>query len=611
MAHGENVFAESSAERLIPEENIDRLEQEFIDKYYVRNNRNPLRTLARLYRRYYKKLLASVIFCVIKTSPGLFLPIATANIIDVIAARPEHPWRVVLINALIALGLLTINIPFHVLYIKYLSVSTRSVEAGLRGAIVRKLQQLSIRFNKEMLSGRIQTKIIRDVEAIHELSFQTLNTILDTAINLVTILVVILVKQDWYILAFFALCGPASAMFSRFFIGNIRFSNRMFRVEMENTSVRVSDMVEMIPVTRAHGLGDEETRRMTEQVSHLAARGLRLDRVSSLFGSVNWVVMQAFRLACLIFTVALALNEVISAGDVTLYQSYFTSLVAYISTIVNMIPILARGGESINSVGEILGANDVEDNRGKKKLDEVRGAFAFEDVRFSYEDGRPVLNGLDLAVRAGETVAIVGESGAGKSTILNLATGFYMPSSGRVTVDGIDLSQVDLTSYRRHIAVVPQTSALFSGTIRDNITYGAPDVSEARLAEVLDAACLRSVVDALPEGLDTPVGEHGGHLSGGQRQRISIARALIRDPRVIILDEATNALDTVSEKHIQTAIHNLSRGRTTLIVAHRLSTVKDADRIAVLKDGKCVEFGTFDELMALNGEFSRFRNLQV
>jgi ATP-binding cassette subfamily B protein len=205
----------------------------------------------------------------------------------------------------------------------------------------------------------------------------------------------------------------------------------------------------------------------------------------------------------------------------------------------------------------------------------------------------------------------VGESGVGKTTVINTVIGYHFPDSGTITIDGHNIRDIDLRSYRKHIAVVPQNTILFSGTIRDNITYGLPSVSEEKLAEILEAARLTEMVEKLPHGLDTSVGEHGGKLSGGQRQRISIARALIRDPKVIILDEATSALDSVSEKKIQEALDVLTAGRTTFVVAHRLSTIKDADKIAVMESGRCVECGTYDELMEKKGAFYKYRQLQL
>ena len=204
----------------------------------------------------------------------------------------------------------------------------------------------------------------------------------------------------------------------------------------------------------------------------------------------------------------------------------------------------------------------------------------------------------------------MGESGSGKSTVLNLVTGFNLPDAGDLLIDGKNIKDIALHSYRRFISVVPQNTVLFSGTIRENITYGRYDISEEELGYVVDMAKLRSVVDKLPYGLDTKIGEHGGKLSGGQRQRISIARAIIRHPNVIIFDEATSALDTATEKEIQEAINNLCIGRTTFIVAHRLSTIRNADRIAVIKEGRCVEIGTYDELMEKKGEFYNLKQLQ-
>jgi len=194
--------------------------------------------------------------------------------------------------------------------------------------------------------------------------------------------------------------------------------------------------------------------------------------------------------------------------------------------------------------------------------------------------------------------------------VLNLVIGFHLADGGKVLLDGNDMREIDLRTYRKHLAVVPQTSILFSGTIRENITYGNEHVSDEELERVIKAANLTDLMESLPNGVDTMVGEHGGKLSGGQRQRIAIARALIRDPEVIVLDEATSALDSISEKLIQEALENLTKGRTTFIVAHRLSTIRDADKIAVLADGHCVEYGTFEELMARKGEFYRMKMIQ-
>jgi len=238
----------------------------------------------------------------------------------------------------------------------------------------------------------------------------------------------------------------------------------------------------------------------------------------------------------------------------------------------------------------------------------------FNHVTKEYKTGETSIRALDDAsfyVEKGELAVILGSSGAGKTTILNLVIGFIRTTSGRILIDGHDMNSINLKSFRRHIAVVPQTSILFTGTIRDNITYGRDDISDEELNRVIDAANLREFVDSLPEGLDFKITEHGSNLSGGQRQRISIARAFVRNPKILILDEATSALDSISEKQIQGAVNNLVKDRTTLIVAHRLSTIRDADKIAVIGHGGLEEFGTYEELMELKGKFYELKELQM
>ena len=368
----------------------------------------------------------------------------------------------------------------------------------------------------------------------------------------------------------------------------------------------------MIPVTRAHALEKKETSRMQTQLNQVARKGLKLDMIQTYFSSISWVTFQVFQVICLGFTGYLASKGKISVGDVVLYQTYFSQIVNNVANIISLIPIVAKGLESVNSIGDILAAEDVEDNRFKKKIKDVKGDIAFSDVSFCYPDSdTPVLKHLNFHIHPGETVAFVGPSGAGKSTILNMVIGFSKASGGKVLIDGNDINSLNLNSYRQHIAVVPQTSILFSGTIRENITYGLDNISDEKLEHVLESSNLKEMIENLPDGLETRIQEHGGNLSGGQRQRISIARAFVRNPKILILDEATSALDTISEKQIQEATRNLAKNRTTLIVAHRLSTIRDADRIAVIENGGIAEFGTYDELMKKHGIFYEMREMQM
>ena len=570
---------------------------------YRKHKGHPLKILIGLYKGNYNKFFLAVLFFFIKHAPVWVLPIVTANIINDITSGSPDTIQNIIIQAIIMVALVVLNVPMNYLYTRYKSLATRYAETGLRKALVRKLQQLSISYHKETQSGRLQSKIMRDVEAVETLSTQMFLSILNIALN-IGVALFVTVSKSLIVFLFFLLTTPLAA-------ATMKKRNTEFRKEMEETSARVMEMVELIPVTRAHALEEEEVTKMSGQLFAVAEKGYKLDVIQALFGSVGWAIFQVFQVVCLGFTGFLALKGSVGPGDITLYQSYFATIVSQVSSLMSLIPVIAKGVESVNSIGEVLLEEDIECNDGKEALKSVEGEFDFKNVRFAYNNtDKPVLHELNLHVDKGQTIALVGESGAGKSTILNLVIGFNFATDGVVTIDGHDMRDIDLRTYRKHLAVVPQTSILFSGTIRDNITYGIDDFDEEALNKVVDAANLRDLIDSLPDGLDTVVGEHGGKLSGGQRQRVSIARALMRNPEVIVLDEATSALDSISEKLIQEALNNLTKDRTTFIVAHRLSTIKGADRIAVIADGHCVEYGTYDELMELKGEFYQMKSIQ-
>lgn len=589
---------------------LDASEKALLETFR-RNEGSSLKTLIGIYKGHYLKLFFSILFFAIKHSPVWVLPIVTSNIINVATERPDHAGTVILINALIMSFFVIQNIFTNYIHTWLYAKTVRNVERGLRSSLVRKLQQLSITYHNEMQSGRLQSKIMRDVEQIETLSSQIFITVLSILLNVVVAFGVVIFKSLTVFLFFLATI-PVAVCLMVTFRSKIKRYNADFRKEMEETSVKVMEMVELIPVTRAHALERQETQKMDHQLGNVAEKGLKLDMIQTYFSSISWVAFQLFQVICLAFTGYLAAKGRISVGEVVMYQTYFSSIVNQVSNVITLLPTISKGLESVDSIGDILLCHDVEDNRNKKKVKNITGNITFDHVTFQYPDAEaPVLKDLSLQIKAGETVAFVGSSGAGKTTILNMVIGFIKANSGRVLIDDMDLNSLNLQSYRSHIAVVPQQSILFSGTIRENITYGMDNISEEMLNRVIKAANLEDVIAALPEGLDTMITEHGNNLSGGQRQRISIARAFIRDPRILILDEATSALDTISEKKIQDAIHNLVQDRTTLIVAHRLSTIRDADKIAVVGNGGIAEFGAYDELLDLKGEFYRLKNLQI
>lgn len=595
-------------EKLTKDEDID---EDVLLNSFKRNKNNTLRILLGLYKGQYLRLLASVVLFAVKHTPVWVLPITTANIINAATGKEENALRTIIINTAIMVLLIAQNILTNYFHTYFYSKAIRNVECGLRSSMIRKLQQLSITYHNEMQSGRLQSKIMRDVEQIETLSEQIFISVLSIIMSMIVALSVV-VSSSLTVFWFFLAAIPVAVLIRVAFKKSINSRNKTFRKEMEETSVRVMEMIELIPVTRAHALEKKETSKMNKQLKNVAKEGFKLDVIQSFFGSVSWCSFQLFQVICLAFTGYLAFKGTIMPGDVVMYQSYFSSIVNQISGLITLIPIISKGLESVNSVGDILLCADVEQSGNKRKVDRIEGGIEFKNVDFKFRNAdKPVIRGLSLKINKGETIAFVGASGAGKSTLLNLVIGFLKPDSGHILIDDNDLEDIDLRSYRRHIAVVPQTPILFTGTLRENITYGAEDIDENFLNEVIAASNLEELVESLPDGLDTIITEHGANLSGGQRQRVSIARAFVRDPKLLILDEATSALDTISEKKIQDSVERLVKDRTTLIVAHRLSTIRNADKIAVIGDGDVLEYGTYDELMSKQGEFYKLRALQL
>ncbi|MDD6478552.1 MAG: ABC transporter ATP-binding protein [Oscillospiraceae bacterium] len=601
---------ENQKQRIFSTRDIINNEEKFIE-CFRKNKGNNLKIFFGLYKGSYLKLLLSSFFFVVKNLPVWIVPILTANIITIVEQRPDNAIKLIIINAIVAVVLITQNVPTHYWHAMLLLKSNRKVSATLRGAMIKRLQQLSISFHKETPSGKLQSKIMRDVENFESFSFQIFTTVLNVATSMVVTLAVVFVKNI-YVFLMFLICAPAAVFVSQFFLKKIRKGTSEFRHSMENTSADVINMIELIPVTRAHGLEKKEIKKLTNSVVDAAHKGYVLDKIIHFFGSVNYVVLTVFQLICLIFTAYLAyIGSIKNIGDIALYQSYFGTLLIYVNNVISLMPIITNGTEALNSISEILNSDDLEATDEKPKVKQLEGEYEFKNVSFKYDENSPALSNFSLKVKKGETIAFVGESGAGKSSIINLITGFYKANEGQLFVDGKDINEIDLRSYRHFISVVPQKTILFSGTVRENITYGSPDISEEDLNFVIKASQLESVIERLPYGLDTNVGEHGDKLSGGQKQRISIARAIIRNPRVIIFDEATSALDSLSEREIQKAIEYLTADRTTFIVAHRLSTIKNADRIAVIDKGELLEIGSYDELMAKKGAFYKLQSLQL
>lgn len=562
-----------------------------------------------------KQIIYSTLVYILQAAPTFIMPLITAHIIDLTTVAVNSGeitadfWTKLAINAAILAFFILQNIPTTMWRWRIVSKMLRRTSAGIKCAVIRKLQSLSITYHKDLESGKIQSKFLKDTDSIDSLFNMLMFSIIPNVIGVV-VATGISVYKNGLVSLFFLFVIPVNVGLSFLFRKTIRNRYRDYRLKTEKMSTRLSTMVEMVAVTKAHGLEETEFSAVSDAIKGLEGSGLEMDKTNAKFGASAWVVSVMLSAVCLIFCAILAVNGNISIGEVVLYQSLFTTISGYVSALVNIVPQLGSGFEALRSVSEIMNVKDVEVSIAKKDAVKIEGDVEFEHVSYKYPNTNQfVIKDLNFSVKKGECIAVVGASGSGKSTIMNLIIGLLRPVDGQILIDGKPLDEYNLSEYRHNLSVVPQNSILFSGTIRENITYGLEKYSEEELSAVVEKANLNEFIKDLPNGIDTVIGEHGDKLSGGQKQRITIARALIRNPSILILDEATSALDNISEYHVQQAISSSIRGRTTFIVAHRLSTIRDADRILVMENGRCVENGTFDELIAKKGKFYELKTL--
>ncbi len=572
---------------------------------------SPIRTLLYLFEEQKLRVLVAFIFFSIKHSPSWVIPLLTANIIDIITSHKSV--TILLVNIAILIAVTLQNWPVNILYVKFQSRAIREVENRLRSALVERMQQLSMGFYLRTNAGVLQTKVVRDVENIEQM-VRNLSDGGFTAINGAFGAILITAIKVPLFLPFFLVLAPLIALFIAKLRQKLNARNEEFRSEIENMSARVNEMTTLMPITRAHGLEKSALQTMYDSFSNVKSAGLKLDIFNAKFNALAWVTFQLANVSCLAVAAVCALKGKfgVTTGDVVLLTSFFGQLIGSVILLSSLMPQISKGFSSIRSLGEVLESPDIEANSGKKNVEEVIGIVAFNEVSYSYpQSERKAISELSLNAKPGEMIALVGPSGSGKSTLINLIIGFLRPQAGSISIDGRNMTDLNLSSYRNFISVVPQESVLFEGSVRENVTYGLGSVSDRRVEESLRAANAWEFVMDLPDGVDTLVGERGARISGGQKQRLAIARALIRNPRILILDEATSALDSQSEKEIQGALEALMVNRTTFVVAHRLSTVQKADRILVLDRGILVESGRHSELAHAGGLYQKLYEAQV
>ncbi len=578
-------------------------------EYDYRSNR-PIHTLFYLLNRRWPHYVLLVGVFVIKHLPMWATPFLLSQVINTLSDPQTFPIERLPLFFIVLSVLVLQNILSHSCFIFLLSGAVRDMEKRLRSAVAMRLQQLSIAFHDRTESGRLQAKVLRDVEQIQTMCMFLGEFGIGAVLTCIVALTVTALKEP-RLLLFYLILVPLSAGLRSVFRRQMQTRNRAFRSEVEQMSSEITEMINMIPVARAHGLEDEATRRSNEKFQAVHERGRQLDQMNAVFSSSAWVTFQISMITGLSVLSWLCWKGWINVGEVVLFQGLFSMIVMSVTGLLNMYPQIARGIESIRSLGEVIECPDIEHNEDRRIVESVEGRVQFDDVGFMYENAREsAVHDFFLSVEPGECIALVGSSGAGKSTLAQLLIGFHRPQKGRILLDGIDMEELDMRTFRRFVSVVPQETVLFSGSLRENITYGRSGVSEETIQNVLNMANLAEMVGNLPDGLETRIGEDGSLLSGGQRQRIAIARALVRDPSILILDEATSALDVVSEKNVQEAIDRAIQNRTTFIVAHRLSTIRQANRIVVMKEGRIEEVGSYEELMEKQGAFFEMQKLQ-
>ncbi len=348
---------------------------------------------------------------------------------------------------------------------------------------------------------------------------------------------------------------------------------------------------------------DKKSRTLVKRFKNTAAN-------LAFFASLNGTASLIFQITVIAIAAVSVIDGHLTLGEMLLFIQYIQQLMGRLMSIINIFPQVSEFSEAVNSIKEILHSPDIEYNTGKRNITRVKGNISFDRVSFSYDDGQPTARDVSVDIPAGMTVGLVGKSGAGKSTFVNLVLGLYRTRLGMIKIDGMPINELNMRSVRRFMSVVSQDPIIFSGTIFDNITHASQTTPFEKVMDAAKKANAHEFIIRLNQGYDTYVGEGGVTLSGGQRQRIALARAILRNPAILILDEATSSLDSESEREVQQAIDNMANQQTTLIIAHRLSTVRNADMIVVFDDGRIVEKGTHEELVALGGEYASLLKYQ-
>ena len=480
----------------------------------------------------------------------------------------------------------------------------------LRTKTYDKLERMHLGFFHDKQTGDLMSRVINDTRDFELLYAHIIPESITNFVTFAGVLIVLL-TINWRLALITCAPIPLILVSGVIFTKKVRPFFRASQKKMGELNGKLQDNLSGVHEIQSFGREDYETERVNEKnFDHVRAM-LKALKVSAVFHPTVEFVSSIGTIRVVAFGGLLAYREGLRVEDVVAFLLYMSLFYAPITSLANLLENMQQSMAGAERVLDILDAPlEIQDRPGALELRNVRGDIAFEDVSFAYQQESPVLKGVSFHVEPGKMLALVGPTGAGKTTLTQLISRFYEPDAGRILIDGHDLQDVTIESLRRSIAPVLQDTFLFNGTIAENIGYARPDASREEIRAAAKAANIDADIMAMPDGYDTQVGERGLRLSGGQKQRVAIARAVLRRSPIIVLDEATASVDVETERQIQQAIANIAGQRTIIAIAHRLSTIRNADQILVIEDGRVTERGTHAELVALGGSYARMSDLQ-
>lgn len=494
----------------------------------------------------------------------------------------------------------------------YLTASvSQNILADFRRHLFAHLQTLSVSFFARRRTGELLSRLMNDVTIIQSVVTETP---IDAAKQLVTFVggIAFLLAMNWRLCLLILILLPLLVIVAKFFGRRLKSLSTSIQDQTAALSTLIEEVIAGIRIVKSFVQTAREETRFGAQITQTLSLTMRRAGIMAVFIPVISLLTFSAAAAVLWYGGRQVIDGAVSPGELFAFVLFAGILIGPFSSAARVFAQIREAQGATARVFEILDMHsDIREVPQATVLPPVAGHVTAEHVSFAYDPRQPVLTDVSFEAKPGELVAIVGPTGAGKSTIVNLLHRFYDPTEGRITIDGLDLRQVTLESWYRQIALVPQETILFGGTILDNIRYGNREASEEAVKEASHAAHAHDFIMALPDRYQTLVGEKGINLSGGQRQRIAIARAVLKNPRVLLLDEATSALDTESERLVQEALERLMKGRTTFVIAHRLTTIQRADRILVLDKGRLVEMGTHNELMERRGLYQYLYSIRL